>query len=51
MKRRKRNLTQITLYIEIEQRERLDALSEKTDVPVSAYVRRAIDLFLQKEAE
>lgn len=40
-----------TVYIEPEQDELLKALSERTGVPVAAYIRRGIDLVLEQNRE
>lgn len=39
----------MSIYVTAEQKRRLDALHARTEVPVSAYVRRGIDLVLKKE--
>jgi hypothetical protein len=36
-----------TVYLEPEQDEQLKALSERTSVPVAAYIRKGIDLVLE----
>jgi predicted DNA-binding protein len=40
-----------TVYIEPEQDELLKALSERTGVPVAAYIRRGIDLVLEQNRD
>ena len=40
---------QVSLYMTPKQAEALKRLSEKTDVPQSVYLRRAIDLVLKRE--
>ena len=40
--------TSTTVYITIEQREKLKAISKKTKVPVSEYIREGIDLVIEK---
>ena len=40
-----------TVYIEPEQDELLKALSERTGVPVAAYIRRGIDLLLEQNRD
>ncbi len=37
-----------TVYITLEQDERLKALHARTKVPVAEYIRQGIDLVLQK---
>ncbi len=37
-----------SIYIDIEQLERLDRLSAKTRVPKAAYIREALELVLKK---
>ena len=37
-----------SIYIDIEQLERLDSLSTKTRVPKATYIREALDLVLKK---
>ena len=39
------------MYIEPEQDELLKALSERTGVPVAAYIRRGIDLGLEQNRD
>ena len=43
--------TQITTYILVSQKEKLKALSAKTRVPISEYLREGIDLVLDKYRE
>ncbi len=43
--------TQITTYILVSQKEKLKALSGKTRVPISEYLREGIDLVLEKYRE
>ena len=38
----------ITIYLDIEQLEKLNKLSEKTGVTKSEYIREAFDLVLKK---
>jgi predicted DNA-binding protein len=40
-----------TVYVELEQRERLKKLHERTRVPVAEYIREGIDLVLAKHDE
>jgi predicted DNA-binding protein len=40
-----------TVYIEPDQDEQLKALSERTGVPVAAYIRQGIDLVLEKNKD
>ena len=37
-----------SIYIDIEQLERLDRLSAKTRIPKATYIREALDLVLKK---
>ena len=37
-----------SIYIDIEQLERLDSLSAETRVPKATYIREALDLVLKK---
>jgi hypothetical protein len=39
-----------SIYIEVEQLEKLKALSQRTKVPQAVYIREALDLILQKYA-
>jgi ribbon-helix-helix protein len=43
--------TQITTYILVSQKEKLKALSGKTRVPISEYLREGINLVLDKYRE
>jgi predicted DNA-binding protein len=42
--------TRLNIYLSPQQKEKLDKLSDKTGAPMSELVRRAIDLYLKKEA-
>jgi predicted DNA-binding protein len=42
-------LTRVTLYIGARQKAQLEKLSEQTDRPVAAMIRRAIDAYLDQE--
>lgn len=37
-----------TVYITVEQKDKLKALSKKTKVPVAEYIREGIDLVIRK---
>jgi predicted DNA-binding protein len=37
-----------SIYIEIQQLEKLDSLSAKTKVPKATYIREALELVLEK---
>jgi len=39
----------MNVYIEPEQKERLEAISKKTGAPVAELIRRAINLFLKEK--
>jgi len=39
----------MNVYIESEQKERLEAISKKTGAPVAELIRRAINLFLKEK--
>ena len=39
----------MSIYVSREQKRRLDALHARTDVPVSVYIRRGIEMVLKKE--
>jgi predicted DNA-binding protein len=39
----------MSIYVTPEQQERLRKLHERTDVPVSVYIRRGIEMVLKKE--
>jgi predicted DNA-binding protein len=39
----------MSIYVFPEQKRRLDALTARTEVPVSAYIRRGIEMVLKKE--
>ncbi|GAB4293563.1 MAG: hypothetical protein Kow0090_07930 [Myxococcota bacterium] len=40
-----------TIYITVEQRERLKTLHERTKVPIAEYIREGIDMVLSKYAD
>jgi predicted DNA-binding protein len=42
--------TRLNIYLNPQQKEKLDKLSEKTGAPLSELIRRAIDLYLKKES-
>jgi predicted DNA-binding protein len=42
--------TRLNINISEDQKTRLEKLSEKTGAPLAELVRRAIDLYLKKEA-
>jgi predicted DNA-binding protein len=42
--------TRLNIYLNQQQKEKLDKLSDKTGAPISELIRRAIDLYLKKEA-
>ncbi len=42
--------TRLNIYLEPPQKDKLEKLSKKTGAPISELVRRAIDLYLKKEA-
>ena len=42
--------TRLNVYLNPQQKEKLDKLSEKTGAPLSELIRRAIDLYLKKES-
>jgi predicted DNA-binding protein len=44
----KKRKTSTTVYVEVDQLERLKALSDKTKVPMAEYWRQAIELVLAK---
>lgn len=46
MTRVKRVKTQTTVYLTDDQQERLRRLSERTRVPIAAYIREGIDVVL-----
>jgi len=46
-----RNKISTTVYITIEQNEKLKQLNEKTKVPVAEYIRQGIDLILERHRE
>lgn len=39
----------LNVYLNQQQKEKLDKLSDKTGAPISELIRRAIDLYLKKE--
>ena len=39
----------MSIYVTKDQKRRLDALHKRTEVPVSAYIRRGIEMVLKKE--
>lgn len=41
--------TRLNIYLDPQQKAKLDKLSDKTGAPVSELIRRAIDLYLKKE--
>ncbi len=41
--------TRLNVYLEPEQKEKLDKLHTKTGAPLSELVRRAIEMYLKKE--
>lgn len=41
--------TRLNIYLNTQQKEKLDKLSEKTGAPMSELVRRAIEMYLKKE--
>lgn len=47
---KKRLKTRVNVYLEPSQKEKLDRLSDKTGAPLSELLRRAVDLYLKKEA-
>lgn len=42
--------TRLNIYLNPKQKEKLDKLSEKTGAPMSELIRRAVELYLKKEA-
>lgn len=44
----KKRKTSTTVYVEVEQMERLKALSARTKVPMAEYFRQAMELVLAK---
>jgi len=42
--------TRLNIYLSEQQKDKLDKLRAKTGAPMSELVRRAIDLYLKKEA-
>ena len=42
--------SRLNIYLNQQQKEKLDKLSDKTGAPISELIRRAIDLYLKKEA-
>ena len=43
-----RNKISTTVYITVEQNERLKLLSQKTRIPVASFIREGIDLVLER---
>lgn len=43
------NLIRITFYVDGKAKARLEKLSEQTDRPVAAMIRRAIEAYLDQE--
>ena len=43
------NLIRINFYIDGKQKARLEKLSEQTDRPVAAMIRRAVEAYLEQE--
>jgi predicted DNA-binding protein len=41
--------TRLNIYLNPQQKDKLDKLSTKTGAPMSELVRRAIELYLKKE--
>ncbi|MGA7766036.1 MAG: ribbon-helix-helix domain-containing protein [Candidatus Sulfotelmatobacter sp.] len=50
MPSKKRNKLRLNIYLDPQQKVKLDALSEKHGAPLSELIRRAIDLYLKKES-
>lgn len=46
-----RNKVSTTVYITAEQNELLKQLSQKTRVPVAAYIREGIDMVIERHKE
>jgi hypothetical protein len=46
MKKRSFEAVKLTLYVPVEQKEKLDRLSEETGAPLTVHVRRALDAYL-----
>ena len=42
--------TRLNIYLNPQQKEKLDKLSAKTGAPMSELIRRAVELYLKKEA-
>lgn len=42
--------TRLNIYLNPKQKDKLDKLSEKTGAPMSELIRRAVELYLKKEA-
>lgn len=40
----------LNIYLNPEQKQKLDKLSQKTGAPLSELVRRALDLYLKRES-
>lgn len=43
------NLVRMTFYVDAKSKARLEKLSEQTDRPVAAMIRRAIDAYLDEQ--
>jgi len=48
MSEKKPKKVSTTIYAEVEQMQRLKALSDRTKVPMAEYIREAIELILGK---
>ena len=46
MKKRPFEAVKLTLYVPVEQKEKLDLLCEETGAPMTVHVRRALDAYL-----
>jgi predicted DNA-binding protein len=42
--------TRLNIYLDPQQKDKLDKLSDKTGAPMSELIRRAIEMYLKKEA-
>lgn len=42
--------TRLNVYLDPQQKDKLDKLSKKTGAPISEHVRRAVEAYLKKEA-
>ncbi len=49
MPSKNRNKLRLNMYLEPEQKDKLEKLSAKTGAPLSELIRRAVDLYLKKE--